>query len=288
MANKNNSVAVQKMEEKRSEHAKAKKTKEKVFELEKDNTSSLIVFASTNGWYKIGGRSALFYYYDIGPRIGLSPKLQNDRDFYFKFPQGIVSVNNVKNLSLKLSLIGAKPIDIDKENRIVIFQLARPYSSDEIEKFEQLDRVKREEFNEIIKITDQRPKYYSTMRQTMKRVYEFVRKGDPVNRETVGGDLVRTLEKIMKIYLQYARGDILAADFFNESIKLLQEALDLMTIINELEITTISFNIDIVRALAKSMSDLEKANKAGRLDQSKSGKNEQLKYSKVIGDAGKF
>lgn len=65
--------------------------------LEEKNNSRLILYPSLSGtkdeWYKMGGQSALFYKYIVGPRLKKKPVIRKDNDLRHRFKHGIVSVH---------------------------------------------------------------------------------------------------------------------------------------------------------------------------------------------------
>ena len=77
-------------------------TKNKVIELEKQNTSRIIAFQSDakGEWYKIGGNSLLLYYFEICQKIlNLHPTIQPDTDFSSaSFPEGVIFIGGLTAL----------------------------------------------------------------------------------------------------------------------------------------------------------------------------------------------
>ena len=81
-------------EQKTLERHASRKAKEEVFKFEQRNHSKIAIFKSTGTWWKMGGRSALFYHYVISKRLKIKTNLRPDTDVFSNFPHGIVSVKS--------------------------------------------------------------------------------------------------------------------------------------------------------------------------------------------------
>lgn len=273
------SASVEKLKAMRAEHTMAAEVKKKVFEFEKRNRSRIVVFASTGGWYKIGGRSALFYYYDVAPRLGETPKLQSDRDFYSRFENGVISIRDLEKLSKKLSILG---ITMDKDHssaKMIVYNLSKAYTEEDIARLQDVEQVKHEEYNKIIGLKDAWPKYYTILRQTFKRVYEFVRKSDTTMRDAVGVKMVDNMAEAIELYYKYTREDIDRVAFLSQSEYRIQLVIDGITMLTELQVAPLDFSIRLCKDLADAMASLRKEHAIARksLMEAKQNKNKRVK-----------
>ena len=254
------SVSARAMAEKKAEHAKAVEIKEKVVALEEGNRKNLILFKSTGNWYKMGGNSALFYYYDIAPRVGVSPKLQSDRDYYSKFEHGVISIRDIKAFGVKMSLIDVR---LDKKQTegedIIVYTLPNTYTEEEIARLMNVEKVKHDQFNAIVKVVNCRPKYYTDLRIATKKIYEFVRKSEPILRGTLGKDLFNNMRAANVSYLSYTRGAEDIETHFRSSAKNIKDALNVVTILMEIEVMPLDFAIEIANSLTGLLDNLRKS-----------------------------
>ncbi len=128
--------------------SRRKNAKEASYSFEKTNKRFLFVFYSGENWYKMGGRSALYYNYIIAPRIGLKTRLLPDRDFYCKFSDGTVSIRDFLTLKHKLLKFGLK---VHKEEEFwTIFDLGRNIVQEELSIIRDAENEKHEHLNRIV------------------------------------------------------------------------------------------------------------------------------------------
>ena len=78
--------------------------------LEDKNNSRLILYPSLSGtkdeWYKMGGNSALFYKYIVGPRLKKKPVIRKDNDLRHRFKHGIVAIHWGDKFMKDVALLG--------------------------------------------------------------------------------------------------------------------------------------------------------------------------------------
>ena len=101
--------------------ARTKAAKEKAYAFELKNRSKILLFYSGEGWYKMGGNSALIYLHLLAPKFGLNPKLKPDRDFYHKFPDGIISIRDLE--AVKTTFAAHKIKLVAEDDDLIVFDL---------------------------------------------------------------------------------------------------------------------------------------------------------------------
>ena len=139
-----------KAEEGRAIATKIKHAKERAYELEKKNKAYVVAFFSGPGWYKIGGNSALIYAYLLAPRLELDVRVRPDRDLYFKFKDGVVSVRSIKDLAEKFEKIGIKITKQDDE--LVVFKLKQKLTDAEFKSICSVREQRVKQINQIVKV----------------------------------------------------------------------------------------------------------------------------------------
>ena len=178
--------------------------------LEEKNRSRLILYPSLSGtkdeWYKMGGQSALFYKYIVGPRLKKKPVIRKDNDLKHRFKHGIVSVhwgekfmNDVKTIGLD-----AKKIDYG----IIVVEMEREYTANEILEMRKREQVDAEKVKKIIMPKKNFPDIYGLIRQLAQILPPKIKKMDGVYREAFGMGMLKDVASLTKIYFKMANGRI--------------------------------------------------------------------------------
>ena len=74
---------------------RCRQIKQKVMDFETTNEQYLLIYASTDNFYKIAGHSAIFFAQSIAPQIGRRCYIRPDTDHYFPSKEGIVSIRDL-------------------------------------------------------------------------------------------------------------------------------------------------------------------------------------------------
>ena len=101
---------------------------------EKDNHRYVYLYPSVggekDGWYKVGGRSLLFYKNLLASRLGREAKIRDDTDKVHRFYNGIASVRWGDKLMIEAEGLGYKASRIEYD--VIVIDLKRDYSDAEI------------------------------------------------------------------------------------------------------------------------------------------------------------
>ena len=92
-----------------AQHNRLRKIKAQVMHLEANNHQYLIVYNSTDGYYKLAGRSVLFYTTLVITRLKWRANVRPDTDLYYPSQEGIVSIKDLERLEANLALLGILP-----------------------------------------------------------------------------------------------------------------------------------------------------------------------------------
>lgn len=156
---------------------------------EEKNFSKLILFRVGRDWWKLGGNSALIYYADLAPRLGLNPRLLKDLDFGEKFEDGVISVRKVEKFIENLKKIKVELMT--RSDFAVVFKLKMALTETEMEKIKKSEAVKEESLRDKM-ITDfLSPKLLLAAEELAKAVYEGARKGNSISRQFYLDDMAR-------------------------------------------------------------------------------------------------
>lgn len=194
------------LNKKREERTVAKAVKAEIFPLEKNNYSHLYVFKSTDGWYKMGGHSALFFKYRIAPRLKIKCELRTDRDFYYTFKDGIIPVKDPTTLEAKLKKLRVFKKGV--ELGYMVFDLLEVVSEDQIKEMRNFEKEKYREINKIIDPNVVLVKTLGMARMVQKDVFEQCRKLDEATRGLMGRDTVYLAIRIMDNILYTCKGHL--------------------------------------------------------------------------------
>lgn len=203
--------------------------------LEDKNNSRLILFPSlagtTDEWYKMGGQSALFYKYVIGPRLKKKPVIRNDNDLRHRFKHGIVSVHWGEKFIEDVATIGlvAKRIDYG----IIIVDLERSYSTKEINEMRQREQTDQAKVKKMVTPKENLPDLYGLIRQLSQILPPKIKKMDGAYRETFGNTMLDSLMNLNKIYFRMANGHLSRATARDEMLCQIDDITALLAIIDE-------------------------------------------------------
>ena len=183
------------------------KIKKKVFQMEKTNNNKLVVFVSKNGWYKIGGRSALIYYYRLAKKMNLSPRLVADTDFFSKFKEGIVSIRRIETLEKNLKKLKIyRNSALTVPYKIYVFDLGYEIDEHDFYLMEHDEEIRRKKFNQMVMPKVAFPEIHSEVWKVTKNLYNECRKLPVVEREFLGKAIFEQITRTHKCFILMSNG----------------------------------------------------------------------------------
>ena len=179
---------------------KKQKAKEFAFQYETTNMRSLVVFYSGEGWWKMGGNSALFYTHLIAPRLNIKASLKPDRDFYSKFIDGVVSIKSYSALKTNLEKLN---ILVKEENELwTIFDLGFKVSKTELNNIKNIREDRISQVNQIVRVKNLYPAIAALGRKIAKALYTKTTHCTPVDRDIIMNRLTQiAFENVIQIYM---------------------------------------------------------------------------------------
>ena len=203
--------------------------------LEDKNNSRLILYPSLSGvkdeWYKMGGQSALFYKYIVGPRLKKKPIIRKDNDLRHRFKHGIVAVHWGDKFMQDVAELGLEVKRIDYG--IIIVELGRSYCAKEIEEMRKREREEQDKVKRIILPEKNYPDLYGLLRQLMQILTPKIKKMDTVYREVFGKDMLEILVKMVEVYFRMANGRIAVEHAREEMLGCVDDMTALLAIMDE-------------------------------------------------------
>lgn len=179
-----------------------REAKRRAYALELDNTDKLILFRSTHGYWKMGGVSALEFYYNIAEQAGYARTVINsDTDYYNKFADGVISIKDLGRFDQRMAKLN---ITFDHEDDGVrLYNLGRTISRKDIESMRNERRalLQRANQNALPKVMN--AELYAKLKSLLRTTYIKVKKMDPVDREFLGDRTLQAMRKMLQYYSSY-------------------------------------------------------------------------------------
>ncbi len=159
-----------------------------------------MVFYSGDGWWKMGGNSALYYCYLVTPRLGIKTALKPDRDFYSKFMDGVISIRNYDVLKSNLKALNIK---VEEEAELwSVFDLGYKVSKSEMDNILNIREDRINQINQIVDTKNLYPSIAALGRKIAKNLYTKCNHATPVEREIFLNRLTQAaFENVTQIYL---------------------------------------------------------------------------------------
>lgn len=203
--------------------------------LEDKNNSRLILYPSLSGtkdeWYKMGGNSALFYKYVVGPRLKKKPVIRKDNDLRHRFKHGIVAVHWGDKFMKDVLTIGLTVKRIDYG--IIVVEMERTYTAKEIEEMRNLEKTEQDKIKKMVMPEKNYPDLYGHIRQLVRLLPPKIKKMDTVYRDVIGREMVEILIRLIEIYFQMANGRVSVNSAREEMLKQVDNMTALVVIIDE-------------------------------------------------------
>ncbi len=186
------------------ERAETKAIKAKVHAMEMENFTQLILYRSMNGFWKMGGHSALIYYHRIMPKLGSArrSKLKHDDDSYFRFRDGVIAFKSPESVEerLRTQRIFAR----EHQKDYWTFDLGYTVSENEIEQLRNIDKERMAQVNQIVVPVHTNANIYNRIVAAEKEIYDGAKKMEGVARKVYGYPALRLLIDCHGIYVAVA------------------------------------------------------------------------------------
>lgn len=203
--------------------------------LEEKNNSRLILYPSLAGvedeWYKMGGQSALFYKYIVGPRLKKKPVIRKDNDIKHRFRHGVVSVHWGEKFIKDVETIGL--VVKKMEYGLIVAEMEREYTMNEIKEMKKREQQDGERVKKMIMPVKNYPDIYGLMRQLAQILPPKIKKMDVVYRESFGKTMLDVLTNMHKVYFRMANGRMPVALAREEMLGQVDDITALLAIIDE-------------------------------------------------------
>ncbi len=256
--------------------------KSTVMALENKNNERIYLFPSSSGekdeWYKIGGRSALFYKYFLGPRMGRKDvRIRRDNDARVVFRYGVASVHFGERF---MKLVDKLGYTVWKNQLgVIIVDLGQKFTMQEIKNMGNEARNETERMQMILMPTESMPGLYMKMRDLVRILAPKIKKMHPAYRETFGNKILDATTDLFMTYFQVANGVKDKATGKAELLESVSKVSGVLAMIDEMElfdvITRTKFGervIEIREEIKKNFKDDEEGKDGGKDDKNNEDK----------------
>ena len=177
--------------------------------LELENHGYLYFIESTGGWSKLTGHSALFFHFDVAPRLKNPThyNLISDTDSYSPSTLGVISIRLTEQFIDELAAINITPVE-NESYGITIFKLPWTYTSEEIDqaivKLEQTS----ERINSLIIRSNIVPELFDALKDLNSTIYHNCRRfTDVFTRDSIGKELYEKSNNAILRYLEVSNNN---------------------------------------------------------------------------------
>lgn len=184
--------------------------KKYIMEFEKTNYQYLALMRSTNNFYKLFSHSALFYTCSLAPKLNISARLQEDRDYTAKSPEGFVSIRHSEKHTELFATLGIKPVATKNQTGdFIIYKLPWTFTEKQLKEFNEQNLTNLQKFNQIVIVDNSIPVLFVEIEELLKAVYENVRgMNNPVEKQTFGHQIITATSTMACLYLDLSNGNI--------------------------------------------------------------------------------
>ena len=258
-------------EKKRDKYAVYTKVKAHATLMEEMNDDKIIVFPSVDApWYKIGGKSALFYAYDVAIRACAKkslPAVKPDTDNMHRFRDGVVFIKDIDKMIARLAKIGITEHEVLKDG-IYVFQLPHAYSDAEIKGFRETKYRKGDELNDMVAAKRVYPEMRGIINRLIKTVFPKSKKLPGLYQECLGIPMLKALTDMNFAYFELANGRGELKEHFKTIVMGCNDILATLIMISEIDawspvdlIQVGELATDLKMAVMKAIKKNEKARK---------------------------
>lgn len=235
------------------------KNKGYVYELEKNNNSKIYLFPSMGKnidmWYKVGGKSLLFYKYLLMERLGRNTTTRTDRDTTYQFRYGIGSVRRGDLITKQCREIGLKAEMLD--NGVIIIELGKNVSPREINELVEREKKEQKVLENILEPKHNYPALIGAIRNLSEYMPIKVQQMKAVTRDVVGSRLITPTIELFEIYQRLANGRIRKTDAKQEMLNRVDDIAGVISFIDNSQILELKARVRMGQNLLEVRHQIE-------------------------------
>lgn len=223
---------------------------------EKDNNSHIFLYPSSynkdDGWYKVGGRSLLFYKNLLASRLGREAKIRDDDDKAHRFRSGIASVRWGDKLMEEAKTFGYTAEKL--QYGVIVIGLDKEFTDAEIHSMNEAVKAEKRRVQKMVKPKNNYPELMVAMNKLIQVLPSKVKKLDASYREVWGQELLQPMIEMTKIYFRFANGRMTKRD---TKLEMLERVDDLMAMIYMMDECSM-LNITVRTRLGENTVEIRK------------------------------
>lgn len=177
--------------------------KAKIKKVETTNFDKIILIpcSGNSNWYEIAEHSALFYYYKVCKKLGISANFAADTNSYVvQYDIGLIRCYGPDTVRKRLKLANLYRGERTQDG-CIIFELTTKSSAAEIQELQARETTRRTKNNSIVKITHSDPVFHQHLVGFFTRLnYACSKQLSKFDSATIGVDMQ---EKLHKLILDY-------------------------------------------------------------------------------------
>lgn len=201
-----------------------------VMKMEGTNCRYIYLFPSIgkvpDAWYKVGGRSLLFYKMILAPRLGREARIRDDTDKVYRFNHGIVSVKWGDKLISEAVGLGYKAERV--KFGIIVVDFLKEFTETEIRSMAESIKEERLRLKKMIKPKVNYPDIIIAVNDLVRVLPSKIKKLDKDYKTILGNELLEPAVEILKIYFRMANGRMERRD---AKLEMLERVDDIMAMI---------------------------------------------------------
>ena len=224
--------------------------KEQILEREKDNDSLVMLFRADDGWWKICGRSVLYYTKLVAARLNKEVKVWPDRDYGSVSKEGIINIRDLNKFIKEVESLGLKMHPSGNDDFVAV-ELGSKVTKEDLGLMESEEQAKWEMADRMLMPAVIWPKLRKELVELTRLCYEMTRKFDAVGRIIYGSKAMDLVNESMITFNQATHGqmdEIEALLLIRENIGYLD---GLMVMINELRLFDANKDYQIATKIMK-------------------------------------
>lgn len=187
-------------------HNRLRGIKERAMNFEQSNNRYILLFASSQNFYKMAGNSVLFYAQDLSSRLGRRVEPRTDRDDYFSSEFGTVSIRDLTRLTKQFQELGILLDEEKSDNELLFFKVKRAYSKLKINQFAEAAKRDAQDLINLISTENPLPELYLQINELDKNIYYSVHRISSKDPDCqTGGQLIKISQEIIHDYFCLAK-----------------------------------------------------------------------------------
>lgn len=206
--------------------------KELVTGLEKDNFTRIFLFHSDGDWWKIIGKSVLYYKYLFAPRLKKTVNIREDDDYEYISKTGVIFIRDVKAVTMGAKRLGMA-LSPDSTDELVAICLNNRVT-DEV--FSKISRAEQADWDTVINMLIPKvlwPELSNRIRE-LQRIIRTITKNFPTDLKiVVGNGLLSAVMELNQILILGLNGMITPMECLEKLDEVNYQIMaDLISIVN--------------------------------------------------------